>query len=80
MHARITVLAPASEVRARINPAVGIVETVDDESCVLITGADTVETMAVYIGLLDLDIRVEEPPELVDRMRVLSRRYGAATD
>jgi predicted DNA-binding transcriptional regulator YafY len=80
VHARITVLAPASKVRARINPAVGIVEAVDDESCVLITGADTVETMAVYIGLLDLDIRVEEPPELVDRMRVLSRRYGDATD
>jgi predicted DNA-binding transcriptional regulator YafY len=78
VHARITVLAPASEVAARINAAVGIVEAVDDESCVLITGADTVETMAVYIGLLDLDIRVEEPPELVERMRVLSRRYGAA--
>lgn len=79
VHARITVLAPASEVAARINPAVGIVEAIDDDSCVLITGADTVETMAVYIGLLDLDIRVEEPPELVERMRVLSRRYGAAT-
>ncbi|MCW2749437.1 MAG: hypothetical protein JWR83_547 [Aeromicrobium sp.] len=78
VHARITVLAPASEVMARINPAVGIVEPIDDETCTLITGADNVATMAVYVGLLDLDIRVEGPPELVERMRVLSRRYGEA--
>lgn len=78
VHARITVLAPASEVSARINPAVGIVEPVDDATCVLVTGADSVATIAVYIGLLDMDIRVEEPPELVERMKVLSRRYGEA--
>lgn len=78
VHARVTVLAAASEVSARINPAVGIVEPVDDETCVLITGADSVATLAVYVGLLDLDIRVEEPPELVERMRILSRRYGEA--
>ncbi len=63
---------------ARINPAVGIVEPVDDETCELITGADTIATMAVYLGLLDLDIRVQEPPELVKRMKVLSRRYRDA--
>lgn len=80
VHARITVLAPASEVMARINPAAGIVEAVDDHTCVFITGADSVATMAVYVGLLDLDFRVEEPPELVNRMRVLSERYRAATD
>lgn len=80
VHARITVLAPAAEVQARINPAVGIVEPVDDETCVLITGADSIGTMAVYVGLLDLDIRVTEPPELVARMKVLSRRYGEAVN
>lgn len=78
VHARITVLAPASEVLARINPAVGIVEPIDDQTCVLITGADSVSTIAVYVGLLDLDIRVEEPAELVVWMKKLSRRYGEA--
>ena len=78
VHARITVLAPASAVREQINAAVGIVEPIDDETCLLITGADSVSTLAVYAGLLDMDIRVEEPPELVERMKVLSRRYGDA--
>lgn len=80
VHARITVLAPAADVQARINPAVGIVEPVDERTSVLITGADSVETMAVYISLLDLDIRVTEPPELVQRIRTLAARYAAAVD
>ncbi|MGY1848550.1 helix-turn-helix transcriptional regulator [Blastococcus sp. SYSU DS1021] len=79
VHARITVLAPAAEVRARINPAVGVVEPVDARTSTLVTGADSFETMAVYISLLDLDFRVLEPPELVERLRVLAARYTAAT-
>ena len=64
VHARITVHTSAAEVLSRINPAVGVVEAVDDHTCVLVTGADTVETVAVYIGMLGLDFAVTEPPEL----------------
>ena len=38
VHTRIRVDAPAAEVLARINPAVGVVEAVDDQTCVLVTG------------------------------------------
>ncbi len=78
VHARVVVRAPAAEVRARINPAVGIVEPLAADRCVLITGADSINTLAVYIALLDLDLEVTEPPELVDRFRILARRYAAA--
>jgi len=74
-HARVLVDAPAQEVLARINPAVGVVETVDDDHCVLVTGADSVETVAVWIGMLGIDFHVSEPPELVEHLRVLARRY-----
>ena len=50
--------APTAQVLSRINPAVGVVEALDDHTCVLITGADTVETVAVYIGMLGLDFTV----------------------
>jgi predicted DNA-binding transcriptional regulator YafY len=76
--ARVTVDAPAAVVAARINPAVGTVEPIDDHSCVLATGADGVETVAVYLGLLDVDFEVTEPPELVAKLRVLSDRYRRA--
>jgi predicted DNA-binding transcriptional regulator YafY len=76
--ARVTVHAPAGELAARINPAVGLVEAIDDNSCILATGADSVDTVAVYLGLLDLDFEVTEPPELVARLRILADRYSRA--
>jgi predicted DNA-binding transcriptional regulator YafY len=78
VHARIEVDAPAEEVLARINPTVGVVETVDDHHCVLVTGGDSLEMVAVWIGLLGLDFHVTEPPELVDHVRTLATRYAGA--
>jgi predicted DNA-binding transcriptional regulator YafY len=78
VHVRITVYAPAAEVLSRINPAVGVVEALDDDTCVLVTGADSVETVAVYIGMLGLDFTVTEPPELVAHLSTLAKRYARA--
>lgn len=78
VHARITVLAPADAVLARINPTVGVVEAVDATTCVLVTGADSLEMIAVYVGMLGLDFRVTEPPALVEHLRVLAARYRLA--
>lgn len=80
VHVRITVLAPAATVLARINPAVGLVEEIDDERCVLVTGADSMDTVAVYIGMLGLDFRVTEPPELVAALQTVAERYLRAID
>jgi predicted DNA-binding transcriptional regulator YafY len=76
--AAVTVHAPADVVAERISPAVGTVEPVDEGSCVLHTGADTVETLAVYLGLIDADFHVTGPPELVAHLRRLADRYTKA--
>jgi predicted DNA-binding transcriptional regulator YafY len=78
VHARIAVDAAAEDVLARINPTVGVVEAVDAEHCVLVTGADSVEMIAVYIGLLGLDFHVTEPPGLVEAVARLGERYRRA--
>ncbi len=78
VHARITVDAPAAEVLGRINPTVGVVETIDDEHCVLVTGGDSLEIVAVWIGMLGLDFHVTEPPELVEHLRAVGERYRRA--
>jgi predicted DNA-binding transcriptional regulator YafY len=78
VHARITVDAPPDEVLARINPTVGTVEATDDGRSVLVTGGDSVEVVAVWIGMLGLDFHVDEPPGLVEHLRVLSARYARA--
>jgi predicted DNA-binding transcriptional regulator YafY len=77
-HARVTVHAPAEYVLDRINPAVGTVEAVDAHSCVLDTGADSLDTLAVYLGMLGVDFSVTDPPELVEHMRTLADRYRRA--
>jgi len=78
VHARIGVDAPAEEVLARINPTVGVVESVDADHCVLVTGGDSVEIVAAYIGMLGLDFHVTEPPGLVEAVAVLGERYQRA--
>ena len=80
VHARIIVHAAAEEVLSRINPTVGIVEVLDKTTSALATGADSYETVAVYIGMLGLDFTVSEPPELVKQLEVLARRYRAAVE
>lgn len=77
--ARILVHAPAEVVLERINPAVGTVEPLDEDTCVLHTGADRLETIAVWLGLLDTDFTVQTPPELATLLRTLAARYHRAT-
>jgi predicted DNA-binding transcriptional regulator YafY len=79
VHARITVFAPADEVLSRINATVGVVESIDERTCVLVTGGDSYEIIAVYIGMLGLDFRVTAPDELVAHLRVLAGRYARST-
>ncbi|MFI6002054.1 helix-turn-helix transcriptional regulator [Streptomyces sp. NPDC051366] len=78
-HARVTVHAPAAAVLERINPAVGTVEAVDAGTCVLATGADTLETLAVHLSMLGFDFEATEPPELVAHLRALAERYARST-
>jgi predicted DNA-binding transcriptional regulator YafY len=78
VHARIGVDAPAEEVLARINPTVGVVESIDAGHCVLVTGGDSVEIVSAYIGMLGLDFHVSEPPELVEAVAALGERYRRA--
>jgi predicted DNA-binding transcriptional regulator YafY len=77
--ARVLVQAPAAELAERFGPWLGTITAVDEGSCLLETGADNLEMLAAYLGLLGADFSVTEPPELVAAVRALATRYGAAT-
>ena len=77
VHARIRVDAEPDDVLARINPAVGTVEAHPDGGSVLVTGGDSYEVVAVWISMLGMPFRVEEPA-LVEHVRELATRYAAA--
>ncbi len=76
---RFTMHAPAAAVAERVTPTSGVVEAVDDARCYLYTGANSIEPMALYVALIGFDFEVESPPELVEQIRILARRLGAAT-
>ena len=77
--AHIVVRAPAEKVRERVGPWIGTVEAIDERSSVLDAGASSPEMMAVYLGLLDADFTVTDPPELVEHLRRLAQRYRGST-
>ncbi len=78
VHARLRVAASPDAVLARINPAVGVVEAANDGTSVLVTGADSLDTLGAYVGMLGMDFTVESPPELILVLRTLSERYARA--
>jgi predicted DNA-binding transcriptional regulator YafY len=80
VHARLRIAAPAEAVVDRINPTVGVVEAVSESTSVLVTGADSLDTIAAYIGMLGMDFTVESPPELRVLLREYSERYARAAD
>ena len=75
--ARVLVHAPAATIAERIGPWVGTVEARRDR-CILDTGADNLEILAVHLGMLEADFTVTEPPELVTHMLALGERYTRA--
>ncbi|GAA1986577.1 helix-turn-helix transcriptional regulator [Microbacterium pumilum] len=78
VHARLRVDAPAEAVVARINPTVGVVESIDATTSVLVTGADSLETVAAYIGMLGMPFTVESPVELRAHLARLAESYARA--
>lgn len=75
----VTLHAPARDVVGRIAPAEGMVEPVDDHSCTLRIGAESVSTIALVLGRLGVDFTVTDPPELVEEVAGLADRYARAT-
>jgi predicted DNA-binding transcriptional regulator YafY len=76
--ARVTVHAPAAVIAERVGPWVGTVEAVDEATCLLTAGADTLDILAVHLGRLDAEFSVPDAPELARHLQLLAGRYARA--
>ena len=76
-HARVVVHAPATIITERIPRGI-VVEPIDDNTCVVHATANTIEMLALYLGMMDADFTVTEPPELVARLSQLATRFSSA--
>jgi predicted DNA-binding transcriptional regulator YafY len=76
--ARVTLHASAETVAAGMQYLWGTVEPIDEETCEYRTSEDSLDWLAVRIGMLGFEFEVHEPPELVERFRFLADRFGRA--
>jgi predicted DNA-binding transcriptional regulator YafY len=75
--ARIRIHAPASQVRALLPLAVDVSPDGPDR-CIIEAGSDTPHQLALYVGLLDTDFEILEPPDLAEAFLRLAERYNRA--
>jgi predicted DNA-binding transcriptional regulator YafY len=76
--ARVIVHAPAPVIAERLPAAVGPVEAIDDGTCAVNGGADSLEMLAAWLGMLGADFTVQDGPELIAQLRLLAARYDRA--
>jgi predicted DNA-binding transcriptional regulator YafY len=77
--AKVILHAPLAEVAGRVPHTVGTLEPIDERSCLLLTGSDWLGGLAVYIANIGVDFEVLEPPEFIEQVQQLARRFGRAT-
>jgi predicted DNA-binding transcriptional regulator YafY len=76
--ARVTLHAPAEELRARFPGMWGTLEPRTKRTCEYRGSDDSLDWLALRIAGLGVDFEVHEPPELADRCRALAKRLARA--
>ncbi len=78
IRARITLHAPLEALAKRISPSAGMLESIDENSCLLQTGSQSVEGIAMHLTWLGVPFQIHEPPELIEHIRMLADRFNVS--
>jgi predicted DNA-binding transcriptional regulator YafY len=78
--ARILFRAPAADLAGRTSPAAGRVEAAGPDACILHTGSNSLDELALFVGLKGFEFQVLDPPELVPVLRSLAERLRHGAD
>jgi len=78
--ARVTVHAPAAEMTSRMPRYWGAFEPIDEHRCEFTARDDDLGWLAMRIAMFDVDYEVHGPPELIERLREMTRRLRRATN
>ena len=68
-------MPPLRLVADRVTPETGLVEAIDDRTCILHSGSNSLDALAVHVAVLGFDFDVLGPPEFVECARVLGARF-----
>jgi predicted DNA-binding transcriptional regulator YafY len=75
--ARVVVQAPAAVITERVPRGI-VVEPIDENTCAVHASANSIEMLALYLGMLDAEFTVTEPPELLARLSKMAERFSTA--
>ncbi|WP_329130377.1 YafY family transcriptional regulator [Streptomyces sp. NBC_01476] len=78
--ARVLLRASAEVVTQHTWAGFGTVTSAGDDSCELVTGFESLDSLAMYLGMLGVDFEVREPPELAAHLRVVAARLTRAAE
>ncbi|APU16491.1 MULTISPECIES: helix-turn-helix transcriptional regulator [Actinoalloteichus] len=74
----LTMHGSAQDVADEVPPTLGLVEPIDEETCTLRIGSDSLDQLAVWVAAFGFEFEVREPPELVEHLRTLTARLSRA--
>ncbi len=75
--AKVLGRAPAELIAQRV-PHEIVIEAVDSQTCTVVARSNSLEMLALYLGMLDADFSVTDPPELVEQIGKLALRFAGA--
>ncbi|MEU0878501.1 YafY family protein [Lentzea sp. NPDC005914] len=74
----LTIHAPMQAVAERTTPMSAALEPIDDNSCLMRSGADTLDRIVFHLMFLGFEFEVHEPPELRDHIQTVIGRLRNA--
>ncbi|MFJ2394406.1 helix-turn-helix transcriptional regulator [Streptomyces sp. NPDC087843] len=79
-HAVVRLFVPLAEAAERISPSAGTLEAEGDDSCVLRTGAASLDVMVIHVMLMGFEFEVLEPAALTEAIRTAQGRLSRALE
>lgn len=70
--------ASAFAVGDRLSSTVAAVEAVDESTCLVRTGSNSLDELVLYMGLLGFAFEVVSPPEVAEHARTVAARLAGA--
>jgi predicted DNA-binding transcriptional regulator YafY len=77
--ARVILHAPIQQLINRVPKTVGTLQAIDEHTTLLNTASDWIGGLAIYIANIGVDFEVLDPPELIDEVRELAKRFARAS-
>jgi len=76
--ARLRLHLPAQAAAQRLPPTVGHIQADGEHACILHTGAESPDVLAIYVAILGAEFEILDPPQLAEHILALAARLTRA--